>query len=208
MRPPEPTLLTPTETVTGRPFTDPTHLQTDFAVLEQIRATLLDSVRSMPVEMPPGTTLYLERPERRTHRIIVLDHRALLGGTPLAVVGFFGQRRPGADPSMLQELDAELIDELRSHPAMLSYSSVELPCGAWANLVVLADAQGARRWRESARHVFAASQVAPSYYSTVRIHNAALPSGLESSALVHIRTLYYDFAEGGWWQGVRAAEAG
>lgn len=205
MRPPEPQLLGPTETVTGRPFTDPDKIETDFAALEQIRATLHATVRAMPVDPEPGTTLHLQQPDGRAHRIIILNRLRLLSNAPMSVVGFFGQRRPEADPSMLQELDAELIEELNAHPSMLSYSSCELSHGAWANLVVLADPQGARRWRESARHVFAASQVAPRYYTTVRIHNGALPGGLASPALIHVRTLYYDFSEGGWWQAIRAA---
>lgn len=205
MRPSEPQLLTATEIVFGRPFTDPDKIQADFAALEQIRAALHATVRAMPVDPEPGLALHLQQPDGRAHRIVILNRLGLLASAPMAVVGFFGQRRPEADPAMLQDLDAELIEELQAHPSMLSYSSCELNCGGWANLVVLADPQGARRWRESARHVFAASQVAPRYYATVRIHNGALPAGLASPALLHVRTLYYDFADTGWWQAIRSA---
>jgi hypothetical protein len=203
MLPPEPDLLAPMETVLGRPFTAPDQVGGDFAVLDQIRGTLLANLQALPHDPPPGETLHLRHLDGLAHRIVVLNRPALLVEAPIAVVGFFGQRRADADPAMLEALDAELIDELRSHPDMLSYSSRELAGGGWANMVLLADPQGARRWRESARHAFAASQIAPSYYATIRIHNALLKQGLASLALVHVRTVYYDFGGSAWWQGVR-----
>jgi len=203
---PEPQLLAPAESVPDRPFTDTGHITGDFIVLDQIRATLLATVRALPVDPPPGTIFHPPESDERAHRIVVLNRLGLLRDEPLALVGFFGQRRIDADPAALQGLDAELIDELRSHEAMLSYSSRELPCGGWATLVLLADPQGVRRWRESARHAFAVSQIAPHYYATIRIHNGALPGGLASPALVHTRTLYYDFGDSMWWQAVRPAQ--
>lgn len=198
--------LGPMEAAPDRPFTSPAHSQADFAVLDQMRARLLDTVRGMRVDPPPGTVLHIAEEDGRTHRIVPLNRAGLLTHATLSVVGFFGQRRPDADPSSMAGLDDELIDELRSHPLILSYSSRELPCGGWGNLVVLASPQAAQSWRESARHAYAASRIAPSYYATIRIHNGLLPAGLASPALVHTRTMYYDFQGSGCWKAIRTLD--
>jgi len=44
---------------------------------------------------------------------------------------------------VLRALDAELIEELRHNPHILSYSSLELPDGSWGNLVIMRSPQGA-----------------------------------------------------------------
>jgi hypothetical protein len=205
MQPPQPLALTPAECVPGRPFADPEQTARDFAVLESMRARLRAELAALAQEPPAGTLLLPPEPDGLPHRVILLSRAGLLSGAPLAVVGFFGQRRPDADDDDLAGIDDELIEELRSHPFMLSYSSRLLPSGSWANLVLLADPQGARRWRESARHAYAASQIAPRYYATIRIHNGALPEGLGGPAIAHARTMYYDFREGDWWLAVRAS---
>jgi hypothetical protein len=205
MLPPEPVALRPGEIVSGRPFTDLAQIAADFTALDRMRATLRAALQTVPTDLPPGSLLHPPEPDGRPHRVVLLSRALLLSDGPLAVVGFFGQRRQEVDEATLGTIDAELIDELRSHPLMLSYSSCQLACGGWANLVLLADPQGARRWRESARHSYAASQVAPRYYATIRIHNGALPAGLASPALRHTRTLYYDFRAGAWWHAVREA---
>lgn len=210
MQMPEPRLLDPAETVPGRPFTDPERIGADFAVLEAMRATLLAAVAALPVtpalpDTPAPQLLHPPEPDGRAHRVVLLNRAGLLAPAPLAVVGFFGERRHGVEDERLAALDAELVEELRSHPHMLSYSSRELPRGGWANLVVLADRQGAARWRESARHTYAVAHVAPLAYVSIRLHNALLPAGLGGGLLAHLRTAYYDFAGPLLWHAVRAA---
>lgn len=196
--------IAPTELLFDRPFTAPARTAADFAVLEQIRATLLATLRSVPDDHQRGDIVFPREPSGLSHRVVLLDREALLSADgAMAVVGFFGQRRPEADVDAMEGLDMELVGELRSHPLMLSYSSRELPEGGWANMVLLADPQGASSWRESARHAYAARKIAPGYYETIRIHNGLLPQGLASPALLHVRTSYYDFTGGGWWQAVR-----
>lgn len=199
---PEPTTLAPTETVAGRPFTDPDLIGLDFAILEAMRRTLRQTLAGLGPEVPPGTIVHLAEDDGRLHRVVVVNRGALAAAAPLAVVGFFGQGRPDADFAALADVDAELVDELRSHPDMLSYSSWELPRGGWANLVLLADPQGARRWRESARHARAVAELTPRCYATIRIHSGTMPGGLAAGPLLHTRTAYYDF-RGEWWLAVR-----
>ncbi|GAB4431612.1 MAG: hypothetical protein OHK0015_18280 [Chloroflexi bacterium OHK40] len=200
---PEPHLLAPAELVPGRPFTDPERIDTDLAVLDAMRTTLHAVVATI-AEAPDGL-IYLPEADGRTHRVVLLNRAGLLAPVPLAVVGFFGERRHGAEDERLAALDAELIDELRSHPYMLSYSSRELASGRWANLVLLTDYQGASRWRASARHSYAVAHVAPEAYSRIRLHNALLPGGLGGPPMIHVRTAYYDFEGPTLWHAVRPA---
>lgn len=203
---PAPLEIAPTELLYDRPFTAPSRTAADFVVLEQIRVTLRATLRSMPDDHRRGDIVFPQDPSDLSHRVVVLDRGLLLNSVgALAVVGFFGQRRPGADVDAMEELDLELVDELRSHPMMLSYCSRELPDGGWANMVLLADPQGANSWRESTRHAYAARKIAPGYYETIRIHNGILPYGLNSPNLIHTRTSYYDFTGDAWWQAVRGA---
>lgn len=135
----------------------------------------------------------------------MLNRQALLESPALAAVGFFGQRWPQADATLMDGVDGELIAEMHAFPGMYSYSSLELPDGNWANLVLLQHVQSGRNWRESARHAHAAYQIAPRYYRSIRLHNALLPAGLAGPAPALARTTYYDFRHGAWWQAVRPA---
>jgi hypothetical protein len=199
---PEPTTLAPTEYVVGRPFTDPNLIGFDLAILEAMRRTLRQTLLGLAPEIPSGTIVHLAEDDGRTHRIVVLNRDALLADAAYMVVGFFGERRPDADFAALAAVDAELVDELRAHPAMLSYSSWELPRGGWANFVLLASPQGATQWKESARHARAVAELTPCCYTTIRIHNGTICGGLGGGPIIHTRTAYYDF-QGEWWLAVR-----
>jgi hypothetical protein len=119
-------------------------------------------------------------------------------GEKLAFVGFFGQKRASADAGQLDALDAELIQELYGYPHMLSYSSLELPDGSWGNLVLMSSPQGAIHWAGSARHAYAAHQVAPACYDTIRLHSGVVTLNGTAEAALHIqRTKYFDYAGAG-----------
>jgi hypothetical protein len=198
--------LAPAEIAADRPFTDPAHSADDMRVLDVMRARLVHVLREN-MSCPPGTTFHLTEDCGHQHRIVVLNREAILSAPILFAVGFFGQRRPQADTGLMDGVDTELIDEMHSYPNMFSYSSLERPDGNWANLVLLSSAPGSRHWRESARHGHAAYQIAPRYYLSIRLHNAALPDGLLGPGPRLNRTTYYDFQHDAWWQAVRAVGA-
>lgn len=179
-----------------RPFTHPDHTLEDIAVLRgiarQVRACLLQT--STPARLLRGAGL-----EGRPQRLVLCAPAALRAARGLTVVGFFGQRRPAADPGPMDEVDEALVAEFTEHPHILAYCSQELPTGQWGNLVLLANPEAGQAWRGSERHRRAVETLAPVYYSAVRLHNAELPNGLLAGAelLLH-RTKYYDYQAGPW----------
>jgi hypothetical protein len=128
---------------------------------------------------------------------VVLNADALRSGGQLPFVGFFGRKRASVDADMLDVLDAELIEELRHNPHMLSYSSLELPDGSWGNLVIMGSPQGAVDWAGSARHAHAAYTIAPACYLTIRLHSGVLIlNGPAHGELQIRRTKHFDYAWG------------
>jgi len=157
-------------------------------------------------EHPLARALYiqtLDEDHGRFHRVVILEREPLLADAELAFVGFFGHRRVEADPTPLQEIDIELIQEFLDHPHVLSYCSLELADGNWANMVLLRSADGIERWRGSRKHAYVARELAPLYYTGIRIHNGVLPDGLASPHLSLLCTKYYDFQGPELWRAIR-----
>jgi hypothetical protein len=194
--------LDPYATYADKPFTDLANTWADLMVLDSIRTHLRAMLNGLP-ECVNNGQLYGQLFERYHYRVVLLNRRDLLGDQPMNIVGFCGQRRPDVNPGLLTKLDAELVDELSNHPYMLAYSSHEQPDGNWVNLVVMSSAPQVERWRASARHAYAARELSPDYYATIRLHSGRLAAGLNSPGLQLTRTMYYDFQAGGWWQAVR-----
>jgi hypothetical protein len=143
--------------------------------------------------LPP--TVYLPELDRRQHRIVLLNNIPLRTDGEFAFVGFFGRKRTSADASLLDALDAELIQELYDYPHMLSYSSLELHDGSWGNLVVMSSPQGAVHWAGSARHAYAAHKVAPACYTAIRLHSGIVTLSGAAEPGLHIhRTKHFDYA--------------
>jgi hypothetical protein len=143
--------------------------------------------------LPP--IVYLPELDRRQHRIVLLNNSSLRSGGTFAFVGFFGRKRMSADLGMLDALDTELIQELYDYPQMLSYSSLELHDGSWGNLVLMSSPQGAVHWAGSARHAYAAHKVAPTCYTTIRLHSGVVTLNGTAEAALHIhRTKHFDYA--------------
>ncbi len=197
--------LDPAEHIPDRPFSDPEHSWRDLATLEYMCGRLHRIIQDN-AGLAAGSHLYLREPDRRQHRIIVTDRTTLLDAQALAVVGFCGQKRAALAPSFVQEMeevDDALIVELTDQPYLLSYSSMQLPDGNWANLVMMRSMEGIEHWRTSPRHTAAVSELSPHYYRSIRLHNALLTGGLASSRLTLLRTKYYDYRDGQCWMAVR-----
>lgn len=168
------------EIVSDRSFTHPDRNSDDVALLRYMLARL-SHLLSQPNRLSArsgSSLLFLREPGGRRHRVVILNREALLAGGARTVVGFFGRKRVGVDRSMLNEVDAELVDELGRHSDILSYSSLELEDGNWSNMVLMSDPAGIERWGSSEKHIYAARELAPQYYETVRLQNGVLHAGL------------------------------
>jgi hypothetical protein len=193
--------LEPDERVPGRAFTDPAHTAADLAALRVMAARL----RALLPE--PGGLRILEsrEPDGRPHRVVLCAADRLGAGRDLGLVGFFALKRAGLDHAPLTRTDDELIEELPGHPGILSYSSLELPDGNWGNLIVLDPPEAGEHWRTSAKHAWAASELAPRHYTVVRLHNGRFPGGLRAGRdPVVTRTRYHDFRGPTPWRAERA----
>jgi hypothetical protein len=205
---PSPVRLSQLETVPDRPFANPEHNRADTAILNYMRWRLhyLLSQSGIGPGHPLDRELYvqmMQEANQRYHRMVILERGPLLIDTELTFVGFFGQRRFEASPAILQDIDTELIQEFLHHTYVLSYCSLELADNNWANLVVLRSAEGIQHWRASQRHAYAARELAPLYYTGIRLHNGVLPEGLASPYIRLTCTKYYDFRGPGLWQAIR-----
>jgi hypothetical protein len=87
---------------------------------------------------------------------------------------------------------------------VLSYGSIQLPGGHWANLVLQEEPETAALWRESRVHAEAVDRLSSTHYKNVRIHNGRLTSGLAADPEIEIlRTKYFDYEGGSDRRAVR-----
>jgi len=189
-----------------RPFTHPDHTSTDVADLRQIAGRLravLGGAGAAAAEWRYHLIRTVEA-DGRVLRMMICNGAELLRPAPMPVVGFFGQRRADAEYGPIGRVDEELLEEFLQHPHIIAYCSLELPSTNWGNLVVMSNPQATVQWSGSDRHRYAAQELAPRYYASVRIHNGELPAGLMSGGeLVLARTKYYDYQTTEHWRGCR-----
>ncbi len=198
--------LGPGDVVSDRPFTAADLTIRDLAILQGILA----DVRSVVVEIEEGARVF--EPYQKlawrvgglTHRLLLCDVERLRDHSGLCVVGFFGDRRPSMDPWPLEEANTEIVAEFAQYPGILSYASVELPEGHWANLVLHDDPVDIQFWRTSKMHQRAVETLSPEHYFNVRIHNGRLTSGIfERPTIVITKTQYFDYTGGEAWRAER-----
>jgi hypothetical protein len=181
--------------LTTKEFVSAEPAQEDAIVLHYMLARLQEHFRPAGGVAARSPILYLLERDGRQHRIVLLNNLPPHTGEKLVFVGFFGRKRASADAGLLDALDAELIQELYNYPHMLSYSSLELPDGSWGNLVLMSSPQGAVHWAGSARHAYAAHQIAPACYTTIRLHSGVVTLNGAAEATLHIqRTKHFDYA--------------
>lgn len=200
--------LSPLEIVPDRLFAGPEHSLADANLVDYMRMRLIGVLREANIgpNDPLSREMYIQSlPEdgARLHRIVILSRELLQTASELTFVGFFGHKRGDANAAIMQDVDTELLKEFLDHTYVLSYSSLELPDGNWANMVLLQHADGIEHWRASQKHAYAARELAPQYYRSIRLHNGVLPGGLASRPIL-LSTKYYQFEHSGWWQAIRA----
>lgn len=202
----EPVSLGPTEEVPGRPFTAVGLTERDVSILHQMLADLRDILREVDSgirQFEPYDKLAW-RVDGLTHRLLICDLSRLRDRQETCLVGFFGERHTDLDPTPLEEANTAIVAEFTKYPGILSYSSIELPGGHWANLVLHDDPIDREYWRRSELHSQAVSLLSPVHYRNVRIHNGRMTDGLtESPDLVIERTKYYDYEGDVEWRAQR-----
>ena len=199
-------VLAANQTVARRPFTAVSLYQRDGGTL----GYMLEDLRALLARMATGdmTVIPYQSNEWLVHglkrRVIVANAMGLHNRRAVCVVGFFGERHLEQDHTPLEEANAEIVLEFRNFPGILSYSSMELPDGNWANLVLHDIPEVREYWRASERHARAAQELSPKYYQTVRIHNGTLAGGVMSGRTISIeRTKYWDYRYPKVWHAVR-----
>lgn len=141
-------------------------------------------------------------------RTVVCDPTRLLRPDDFLMVGFLGDRRARTG-SGFDEAELDIIEQLRSHPGILSYSSIELVDDQWANLVVHTQTGDREAWRHSDVHISAAEILAPKMYHSVRIHNGCIRGGVIGSETVVIEsTKYWDYDARELWHAMRRLPGG
>lgn len=198
--------LGPDDVVRGRPFTSVELYAVDMAVLngmlEDLRTVLSDAEAGARVVIPHKQIAW--KVEGLTRRVLICNLERLRLPQEVCAVGFFSERHPGLDIRPLEEANLEVVREFKKYPGVLSYSSVELPDGYWANLVLHDTPDVVEKWRESERHARAVRDLSPVHYKNVRIHNATLAEGVFGNTALRIeRTKYFDYEGDEEWRAVR-----
>lgn len=199
-------MLAAGQSVTRRPFTSVGLYERDLSVLSY----MLEDLRAMLGEMSDGalTVTPYQPMEWLVHglkrRTILTNPVRLHAREDVCVVGFFGERHIDRDGSPLEEANAEIVLEFRNYPGILSYSSMEMSDGNWANLVLHDVPEAREYWRASEAHAKAARELSPLFYRTVRIHNGTLAGGVPGGKQILVeRTKYWDFRSARVWHAVR-----
>lgn len=196
------------EIVAGKPFADPIQTRRD----EQALRALLEHERERAriwadgASGPQTNVVVAETdPEGRRHLLVVPDTRALLEASDPVVVGFFGRPRADADPTVLFELEDELVGRMGGHAAtgLLSYYDVELVKGAYGNVILFATADGPADWGKDPVHRRAV-EISPRNYHEIRLHQGRLPGRLLDAGDLRVtRTRYLDYSGPEPWRAVR-----
>jgi hypothetical protein len=171
-------------------------------MLEDLRGLLLRVATGKVTVVPYRAIEWVVHDLKR--RVVICDAMSLHNRRSAQLVGFFGERHPEQDGTPLEEANFEIVLEFQKYPGILSYSSMELADGNWANLVLHNVAEDRETWRASETHARAARELSPLYYRTVRIHNGVLPDGVMGNrSMVVERTKYWDYGSGKVWHAVR-----
>jgi hypothetical protein len=201
-----PITLGPSEAAPGRPFTSPDSYPEDIDCLRMLIADVsgvLEESAAGEREITP-MELMVWREGDLVHRLIVCDEERLLEHDAPCAVGFFSERHADVDIEPLEQANREVMNEFPRYPGVLSYGSIRLHAGQWANLVLHEEPETAEEWRNSQVHAAAVERLSPIHYKNVRIHNARLTAGISADPHVAIaRTKYFDYENGSDWCAVR-----
>ena len=203
--------LSAKEVVKDRSFTNLQHTTLELQAIRFMVACVCLALEEEPAHHDPNRTLLLHQPtaEKWTQRIVITQPARLNSLAPLTVVGFFGIRNYGADVSLAQRLDRQLIPELSDYEALLAYATVALPSGNYGNLVLFTCPEGKEQWGKSEKHAEAVRLLTPDYYSAVRLYNGVLPEGIVNPDALQLLVIkYYDYGDRPIWRAIRQVANG
>jgi hypothetical protein len=190
----------------SKPFTDLEQSEADVEklsyVLRRLNYILTSAVEAaefISAELQEGNLL---------HRVKIFNPNRLRLQQELNFVGFWGKRRADVSHEVsaaVERIDGQLVASLWQHPAILSYSSLQLSESTWINLVLLREASGKAHFHNSPLHQHVSQQLSPRYHDTVRLHNGTLSGGLKGRLQLE-STKYYDFSEREPWYAIRSVE--
>lgn len=195
--------LTAHDHLPDRPFTYPEHTSREYQILRY----MLDQMRDML-----DTLLHLSEyfdiincpDDGRSCRYIIPRPPLLAKADNLAVVGFFGEKRPDATPAHFGHLGERIMRTIPTHPDILGYSNKELESGDFSNLVLLRDEAVKNEWMDGTDHTRAVA-LSPTYYTAVRIYNGTLTGGITApQTLTLTKVKYYDYQTSPVWRGERS----
>ena len=198
--------LGPGEAVAARPFTAVELIDRDVSILHG----MLDDLVRVLDECDAGTRQITEHQriawaeDGLARRLLVCSEERVRGHADPCYVGFFGERRAELDIGPLEEANAAIVAQFRNYPGILSYSSIELPNGFWANMVLHDDPVDRDYWSRGALHAQAARTLAPIHYKTVRIHTGRLTASVfDRPDFIVKMTKYWDYSEEPEWVAQR-----
>jgi hypothetical protein len=180
--------------------------QYDLETMGRMARQLLDTYDNPIVcdFLPNQKPVCQSDPQGRHFRIYYIQPQLLFGLKNLAVVGFFGHKRPGADVRPLIRADKKFEKVFHEHPGLLSLSTVRLANGDFANLVVFANSAARDKWGQSKLHIELVTKISPPYYKSIRLNNGRLPNGLDDPAtLALVRVKYIDYGSNPPWRATR-----
>jgi hypothetical protein len=151
---PKEIVLTAAEIVEKRPFTEPSLSEYDLGMMRKMAHQLIDNYDNPAVcdFLPNEKPVCQSDPQGRHFRIYYVQARKLFSMKNLAVVGFFGHKRPGADVQPLIQADKKFEKTFHEHPGLLSLSTVRMANGDFANLVVFTDPEAKDKWNRMPLH--------------------------------------------------------
>jgi hypothetical protein len=205
------TSLNPTERVEGKAFTHPGYSNLEARVMRYMMLRLCQVLESFhwqanPNRLQPHIQELLE-PDGRYHRVLLIQPTGFKARDHFSVVGFFGQRSFDADQGDAAERDKLLFEEMTQHQGLLSYSTLELTNGDYANCILFSDEAAKNQWGRSRVHEKAAREFSPKFYHSVRLYNGVLNAPIMESYKLKLQTVkYFDYSVQPCWSATRVLE--
>ena len=207
-----PVILEANETPPGHACASSLLYSSDIALLNyllQDLRVLMRRAAAGQLEIFPHQSFEWEVHGLKRHTI-VCDPGGLKTSFDVKIVGFFGDRRAASvGNEMVDDVEAQLHEEFRRYPGILSYSSAELVDDQWLDLVVHIDPADREAWRDSEVHAHAVARLAPIMYHSVRIHNGCVLDGpIGSNSVILESTKYWDYDSEPIWHASRELPEG
>ena len=205
------TSLTPDERVEFKLFTHPAYTAVEARLMRFMMARVCHVLESLQGSHHPSNTQLQMRemiePDGRYHRVLVIQPAQFAAQTNFSVVGFFGQRSFDADDKDSWKRDEMLFGEMTKHQGLLSYSTLELTNGDYANTILFTDEAAKNHWGRSSVHELAVREFSPKFYHSVRLYNGLLEAPVMEYHKLKLKAVkYFDYSVTPHWAALRTLE--